>query len=170
VSAGAGAGAEARAARRPSRRRRRRRLWAALTGLVVVALVVAFGVLALAGGAPPLAVTVAIHNVGQGALTGLSVYQVDGPGHAVVPTVAPGATVKVAVTADDRFGVSRLDLVDDATGRNYSLPPHRFDRSLRGSIVVEVSRAGQGTTLDGRARSHTDSGADPKGWEPLRAD
>ena len=100
----------------------------------------------------------------------MSIDQVDGPGHVLVPSVRPGATVSVTLSVDDRFGKSHLDLVDDATGRNYSLPPHQFDGSLHGTIDVEVSRAGQGAALDGRARSHTDSGADPPGWEPLRED
>jgi hypothetical protein len=115
-------------------------------------------------------VTIAIHNTGDVALDSLSVDQIDGPGHVLVPSVKPGATVSVTLSVDDHFGKSHLDLVDDATGRNYSLPPHEFDGSLHGTIDLQVSRAGQGAELKGRARSTTDSGADPKGWEPLRED
>ena len=148
----------------------RRRFWVALVGVAVAALAVYVGLRALGCGTTPLDVTVTVHNVGKEPLAGLSVDQVDGPGHIVIPTVAPGATAKVVVTADDRFGESHLDLVDDVTGRNYSLPPHQFDGRLHGTIDVEASRAGGGAALDGRARSSTDSGADPKGWEPLRED
>ena len=86
------------------------------------------------------------------------------------PRVAAGATVTVRVTTDDKFRESSLDLVDDATGRNYALPPSDFKGSLHGTIAVDVSRAGPGAGLEGRARSHTDSGSDPSGWQPLRAD
>lgn len=77
---------------------------------------------------------------------------------------------KTPTGTDDRFRESRLDLVDDATGRNYGLPPAGFDGSLHGTVEVEVSRAGPGAGLEGRARSHTDSGADPRGWQLLRLD
>ena len=119
---------------------------------------------------PPLQVTVTVHNGGSTPLDSLSLDQVDGAGHAVVPGVAAGATVTVQLTTDDKFRESRLDLVDDATGRNYALPPDHFRGSLHGTIAVDVSRAGPGAGLAGRARSHTDSGADPSGWQPLRAD
>lgn len=148
----------------------RRRIWIWLLVALAAALAVYFGLRALGCGVTPLDVTITVHNTGQMALNGLSLDQVDGPGHVIIPPVAAGATEKVALTADDRFGASHIDLVDDATGRNYSLPPHQFDGQLHGTIDVEVSRAGPGAALDGRARSSTDSGADPKGWEPLRED
>jgi len=150
--------------------RRTRRFWAALFGIALAALAVYIGLRALGCGTMPLDVTVTVHNVGKEPLAGLTVDQVDGPGHVIIPTVAPGSTARVVVTADDRFGVSHLDLVDDVTGRNYSLPPHQFDGHLHGTIDVEASRAAGGEALGGRARSSTDSGADPNGWEPLRED
>jgi hypothetical protein len=157
--------------RRLSRRRRRRRLWVLIAVLVVLAALVAYLVLRAQGCfAPPLSVTVTVRNVGAAPLDSLSIDQVSGAGHAVVPRVAAGATVTVQVRADDQFRQSRLDLVDDATGRNYALPPSSFDSVLHGTIDVEVSRAGPGSGLVGRARSHTDSGADPSGWQPLRLD
>jgi len=156
---------------RLSRRRRRRRLWALAAALVVVAVLVAYLVLRAQGCfTPPLQVTVSIHNGGAAPLDSLSLDQVDGAAHAVVPRVAAGATVTVEVVADDKFRESRLDLVDDATGRNYALPPRDFNGSLHGTVSVDVSRAGPGAGLEGRARSHTDSGSDPSGWVPLRAD
>jgi hypothetical protein len=156
---------------RLSRRRRRRRLWALIAVLVVAAALVAYLVLRAQGCfAPPLQVTVTVHNGGSTPLDSLSLDQVDGAGHAVVPRVAAGATVTVQVAADDKFRESRLDLVDDATGRNYALPPYHFKGSLHGTIAVDVSRAGPGAGLEGRVRSHTDSGTDPSGWQPLRVD
>jgi hypothetical protein len=154
-----------------SRARRRRRLWLPLLLAVIVALVT-YLVLHAAGcfAAPPLDVTVVIHNTGAAALTSLSLDQVDGPAHAIVPAIAAGASVTVRVKADDTFRGSKLDLVDDATGRNYALPPYHFKDSLHGTIEVEASRPGSGAALEGRARSHTDSGADPRGWEPLHPD
>ena len=149
---------------------RGRRFWTVLLAVVVVALAAYFGLRALGCGSTPLEVTITVYDTGGVTLDGLSIDQVDGPGHVLVPSVKPGATVTVRLSVDDRFGKSHLDLVDDATGRNYSLPPHGFDGSLHGTIDVAVGRAGQGATLDGRARSSTDSGADPKGWEPLRED
>jgi hypothetical protein len=156
---------------RLSRRRRRRRLWVLVAVLIVVAALATYLVLRAQGCfTPPLQVTVTIHNGGSTPLDSLSLDQVDGAGHAVVPRVAVGATVTVQVAADDKFRESRLDLVDDATGRNYALPPYHFKGSLHGTITVDVSRAGPGARLEGRARSHTDSEADPSGWQPLRAD
>ena len=156
---------------RLSRRRRRRRLWVLIAVLVLLATLATYLVLRAQGCfTPRLDVTVTVHNIGTTPLDGLSLDQVDGAGHAVVPSVAVGATVTVQVAADDKFRESRLDLVDDATGRNYALPPYHFKRSLHGTIAVDVSRAGPGAGLEGRARSHTDSGADPRGWQPLRAD
>ena len=156
---------------RLSRRRRRRRLWGLVAVLIFVAALATCLVLRGQGCfTPPLQVTVTIHNGGSAPLGSLSLDQVDGAGHAVVPRVAAGATVTVQVTADDKFRESRLDLVDDATGRNYALPPYHFEGSLHGTIAVDVSRAGPGAGLEGRVRSHTDSGSDPSGWQPLRAD
>jgi hypothetical protein len=154
-----------------SRRRRRRRLWVLMAVLVMLAALASYMVLRAQGCfTPRLDVTVTVHNVGAASLGGLSIDQVDGAGHAIVPDIAAGATVTVRLSADDRFRASRLDLVDDATGRNYGLPPDSFDGSLHGTIEVEVSRAGPGAGLEGRARSHTDSGADPRGWQQLRPD
>ena len=156
---------------RMSRHRRRRRLWPLVVALVVVAALVTYLVLRAQGCfTPPLQVTVTVHNGGTAPLDSLSLDQVDGPAHAVVPRVAAGATVTVQVVADDKFRGSRLDLVDDATGRNYALPPYDFNGSLHGTVDVDISRAGLGAGLEGRARSHTDSGSDPRGWRPLRAD
>ena len=156
---------------RLSRRRRRRRLWAFAAVLVVAAALATYLVLRAQGCfTPPLQVTVAVHNGGSAPLDSLSLDQVDGAAHPVVPRVAAGATVTVQVVADDKFRESRLDLVDDATGRNYALPPYGFNGSLHGVVDVDVARAGPGAGLEGRARSHTDSGADPSGWQPLRAD
>ena len=156
---------------RMSRHRRRRRLWPLVVALVVVAALVTYLVLRAQGCfTPPLQVTVTVHNGGTAPLDSLSIDQVDGAAHAVVPRVAAGATVTVQVVADDKFRGSRLDLVDDATGRNYALPPYDFTGSLHGTVDVDVSRARTGAGLDGRARSHTDSGSDPSGWQPLRAD
>jgi hypothetical protein len=158
-------------AERLSRRRRRRRLWVIVAVLIVVATLATYLVLRAQGCfTPPLQVTVTIHNRGSTPLDSLSLDQVDGAGHALVPGVAAGATVTVQVTSDDKFRESSLDLVDDATGRNYALPPSHFKGSLHGTIAVDVSRAGPGAGLEGRARSHTDSGLDPSGWQPLRAD
>ncbi len=154
-----------------SRRRRRRRLWVLIAVLVLLAALAAHLVLRAQGCfTPRLDVTVTVHNGGAESLDSLSIDQVDGAGHAIVPDVAAGATVTVRLSADDKFGESRLDLVDDATGRNYGLPPDSFNGSLHGTVEVEVSRAGPGAGLEGRARSHTDSGADPRGWQPLRPD
>jgi hypothetical protein len=150
--------------------RRRRGFWWWLPVVLILALAAYVGLRALSCGPQPVDVTITIHNAGGSVLDALSIDQVNGPGHLIVPRLDPGATVEAAFTVDDHFGVSHLDLVDDETGRNYSLPPHRFDGSLHGTIDVEVSRAGPGERLDGRARSSTDSGADPKGWEPLRED
>ena len=156
---------------RMSRHRRRRRLWPLVVALVVVAALVTYLVLRAQGCfTPPLQVTVTVHNGGTAPLDSLSIDQVDGAAHAVVPRVAPDATVTVQVVADDKFRGSRLDLVDDATGRNYALPPYDFNGSLHGTVDVDISRAGLGAGLEGRARSHTDSGSDPRGWRPLRAD
>ena len=156
---------------RMSRHRRRRRLWPLVVALVVVAALVTYLVLRAQGCfTPPLQVTVTVHNGGTAPLDSLSIDQVDGAAHAVVPRVAAGATVTVQVVADDKFRGSRLDLVDDATGRNYALPPYDFNGSLHGTVDVDISRAGLGAGLEGRARSHTDSGSDPSGWVPLRAD
>jgi len=156
---------------RMSRHRRRRRLWPLVVALVVVAALVTYLVLRAQGCfTPPLQVTVTVHNGGTAPLDSLSIDQVDGAAHAVVPRVAAGATVTVQVVADDKFRGSRLDLVDDATGRNYALPPYDFNGSLHGTVDVDISRAGLGAGLEGRARSHTDSGSDPRGWRPLRAD
>jgi hypothetical protein len=138
--------------------------------IIIVAPAVYFGLRALGCGSTPLEVRITIHNTGEMALDSLSIDQIDGPGHVLVPPVRAGATVTATVAVDDRFGKSHLDLVDDVTGRNYSLPPHEFDGGLHGTIDVEVSRAGEGAQLSGRARSSTDSGADPQGWEPLRED
>ena len=158
-------------AERLSRRRRRRRLW--ILGAVLVLLAALAIYLVLRGQGcftPRLDVAVTVHNIGTTSLDSLSIDQVDGAGHAIVPDVAPGATVTVRLTADDKFRQSRLDLVDDATGRNYGLPPDSFAGSLHGTVEVEVSRAGAGAGLEGRAWSHTDSGADPRSWQPLRPD
>jgi hypothetical protein len=156
---------------RLSRRRRRRRLWALIATLVALAGLVAYLVLRAQGCfTPRLAVTITVHNRGTIPLDSLSIDQVDGAGHAIVPGVAAGATVSVRVEADDKFRTSRLDLVDDATGRNYGLPPGSFVGALHGTIEIEVSRAAAGSELQGRARSRTDSGADPPGWQPLRVD
>jgi len=156
-------------AERLSRRRRRRRLWASAAVLVVLAALATCLVLRAQGCfTPRLDVTVTVHNIGTTSLDGLSIDQVDGAGHAIVAAVFPGATVKVRVTADDKFRQSRLDLVDDATGRNYGLPPDSFAGSLHGTVEVEVSRSS--AALEGRARSHTDSDADPRSWQPLRPD
>jgi hypothetical protein len=156
---------------RLSRHRRRRRLWALAAALVVVAALLTYLVLRAQGCfTPPLQVTVTVHNRGTVPLDSLSLDQVDGAAHAVVPRVAAGATVTVQVVADDKFRASRLDLVDDATGHNYALPPYDFNGSLHGTVDVDVSRAGPGAGLEGRARSHTDSGSDPSGWQPLRVD
>ena len=158
-------------AERLSRRRRRRRLWILAAVLVLLATLSTYLVLRAQGCLTPrLDVTVIVRNIATTSLDGLSIDQVDGAGHAIVPDVAPGATVTVRLTADDRFRQSRLDLVDDATGRNYGLPPDSFADSLHGTVEVEVSRAGAGARLEGRARSHTDSGADPGSWQPLRPD
>jgi hypothetical protein len=138
--------------------------------VVVAALAVYLALRAQGCFTSPLQVTVTIHNVGAASLDSLSLDQVNGAAHAVVPRVAAGATVTVEVVADDKFRESRLDLVDDATGRNYALPPRDFNGSLHGTVEVEVSRAGPGAGLEGRARSHTDSGSDPSGWQPLRPD
>ena len=154
-----------------TRRRRRRRLWVLAAVLVVAAAFLTYLVLRAQGCfTPPLQVTVTVHNGGASPLDSLSLDQVDGAGHAVVPRVAAGTTVTVQVVADDKFRESRLDLVDDATGRNYALPPYHFDGSLHGTVDVDVSRVEPGARLVGRARSHTDSGSDPGGWQPLRAD
>ena len=151
-----------------SRRRRRRRLWFLAAALVLVALATYLVLRAQGCFTPRLDVTVTVHNTGTTSLGSLSIDQVDGAGHAIVPDVAPGATVTVRLTGDDKFRRSRLDLVDDATGRNYGLPPDSFAGSLHGTVEVEAGRAG--ARLEGRARSHTDSGADPCNWQPLRPD
>ncbi len=152
------------------KRRRRRRLWLLAAALVVAGLTT-YLVLRVQGCfTPPLQVTVTVLNTGSSSIDSLSIDQVDGAAHAIVPAIAAGATVTVQVGADDKFRESKLDLVDDATGRNYALPPYHFSGSLHGTVDVEVSRAGPGAGLEGRARSQTDSGADPSGWQPLRAD
>ncbi len=139
--------------------------------LVLAAALVTYAVLRAEGYfTPPLQVTVTVHNGGSSPLDSLSLDQVDGAGHTVVPAVAAGAAVTVQIVADDKFRESRLDLVDDATGRNYALPPYSFKGQLHGTVVVDVSRAGAGAGLEGRARSRTDSGSDPSGWQPLRVD
>jgi hypothetical protein len=153
-----------------SRRARRRRLWLLLGTVAVVALATFQVTRTLGCSSHPLDVTMSIRNTGATAIDSLSVDQVDGPGHVIVPPLAPGATATVKLIADDRPEVSRLDLVDDATGHNYSLPPHQFSGRLHGTIDVEVARAGSGAGLSGRARSQTDSGSDPRGWEPLKED
>ncbi len=153
-----------------NRRRRLRRLWILLVVLALVALVIVLGLRALGCFDRPLDVTVTVHNTGTAPLRGLSLDQVDGAAHIVIPLIAAGSSVEVRLVSDDAFRKSHLDLVDDATGRNYSLPPHSLTGRLHGFIYVEVARADTGASLDGRARSETDSGADPRGWEPLRPD
>ena len=157
-------------AERLSRRRRRRRLWILAAVLVLLATLSTYLVLRAQGCLTPrLDVTVIVRNIATTSLDGLSIDQVDGAGHAIVPDVAPGATVTVRLTADDRFRQSRLDLVDDATGRL-----RLAARQLRG-LIARDGRGGSlargaGARLERRARSHTDSGADPGSWQPLRPD
>ncbi len=155
-----------------SSRRRRRRRFQALTGALLLAAALAGFVALKASGClvPALHVTVMVRNTGTVPLGGLSLDQRDGGGHALIPTVDAGKTVIVVVSDDEKVGVSGIDLVDDVTGRNYALPPASYEGSLHGTIDVEASRASAGAVLKGRARSSTDSGADPKGWEPLRED
>jgi hypothetical protein len=153
------------------RRRRRRRLWALIGALLLAAALAGFIVLKASGClAPALHVTVSVRNTGTVPLRGLSLDQRDGGGHALIPTVDAGKTVVVVVSNDEKVGVSGIDLVDDVTGRNYALPPTSYEGSLQGTIDVEASRASSDTGLRGCARSTTDSGADPKGWEPLHED
>jgi hypothetical protein len=154
-----------------SRRRRRRRLWLLLCGLLLAVALAGFVVLKASGClVPALHVTVTVRNTGTVPLTGLRLDQRDGGGHALIPTVAAGDSVTVVVSNDEKVGVSGIDLVDDVTGLNYGLPPARYEGSLHGTIFVEVSKASADARLNGRARSSTGSGADPKGWEPLRED
>ena len=152
-------------------RRRRLRLWATVAVVVLAAALGVYLWLSVSGRlSPGLDVTVTLRNTGAVPIRGLSIDQRDGAGHSVVPTVAPGQTVSVVVTNDEHVTMGGLDLVDDLTGRNYALPPHQTHGTLRGAIDVEVMRATAAGTLSGRARSRTDSGADPAGWEPLRED
>jgi hypothetical protein len=154
-----------------SRRRRRRRLWT-LVGALLLAAVLAGFILLKASGCltPALSVTVSVRNTGTVPLRGLSLDQRDGGGHALIPVVDVGKTVVVILRNDEKVGVSGIDLVDDVTGRNYALPPTTYEGTLRGSIDVEVGRRGREAALEGRARSSTDAGADPKTWEPLHED
>ena len=122
------------------------------------------------GLAPPLHVTVTVRNTGTLPLRALSLDQRDGGGHALIPTVDAGKTATVTLSNDEKVGVSGIDLVDDVMGRNYALPPASYKGSLRGTIDVGVSRASSDAGLRGSARSTTDSGSDPSGWQPLRPD
>ena len=153
---------------RLSRRRRRRRLGSAAVLIVVAALASYLLLRAQGCFTPPLQVTVTIHNGGSTPLDSLSLDQVDGAGHTVVPGVAAGATVTVRVAADDKFRESRLDLVDDATGRNYALPPYHFKGSLHGTIGVDVSRTGLGAGLAAAPLPHRLGGGLRAPRQPLR--
>jgi hypothetical protein len=151
------------------RRRRRRRLWALVGALVLAGTLAGFITANVTGcTTPALHVSVTLRNTGTLPLSGLSLDQRDGGGHAVIPVAGPGTTVSVTLTNDEKVGASGIDLVDDVTGRNYALPPASYQGSLRGTIDVEASRPSAAAGLQGRARSRTDSGA--QGWRPLRED
>jgi hypothetical protein len=151
--------------------RRRRRVWAIVGALIVALALLSFAVLELSGClAPPLDVTVSVRNVGARPLRGLSLDQVDGPGHSVVPTVPPGSVVLVKLSSDDAFGESTIDLVDDLTGHNYGLPPFYFEDALHGSIDVEAARSAPGGEVVGRARCSVDYPAGVQGWTKLKRD
>jgi hypothetical protein len=145
------------------------RMW---FGISIAMLVIAVIVLLLlrAAGCFSARLDVAVHvrNVGSLELRGLSLDQEDGPGHVVIPPVAPGRTVEVRLRSGAKFGDSAIHLVDDVTGRDYVLPPHYFENHLRGTIDVEAQRTAPGAEIIGRARSDTGTSGESSGWQSLR--
>jgi hypothetical protein len=143
-------------------------MWALAGGLILAATLASFAVLELSGClSPRLDVTVTVRNLGSRPLGGLSLDQEDGPGHALVPVVAPGSTVSVLLTSDDPFGESAIHLVDDVSGRDYALPPFYFENALRGTIDVEVERSAPGAGITGRARCSTSYPGGVQAWGGL---
>ena len=148
---------------------RRRRVWVLIAVLVLFAALATYLVLRAQGSfAPSLDVAVSVRNTGALPLGGLSVVQYDGTATSSFRSVAPGKTVEVRLVSDDPFGESGIVLVDDATGRNYSLPPGYFENALHGSIDVEADRAAPGADLAGRARCDVDYPGGHQGWTMLK--